>query len=171
MKITQIYALTACALGLAACSTSLPSFDFFSSKPTSTTLTIESDPPGADAKLSIGGGCRTPCTQTVALASDFTVSYSLNGYQPQTVTVHPNPNADTSSGGALLDPNPAFAQMQPAAAPPPKPTAKKRKPRPAQPAAAATPTQGMAPQAATPQTMSPNQGGFAPPTGTFTPTR
>jgi hypothetical protein len=34
--------------------------DFFSSKPTTASLSIESNPPGADAKLSIGGNCRTP---------------------------------------------------------------------------------------------------------------
>lgn len=157
---TRIFAVAACGLGLAACATSLPSFDFFSSKPAAAALTIESDPPGAEARLSVGGTCRTPCTQTVAATNEFTVSYSLSGYAPQTISVRPA--ADGASGAAPFDPNPVFAQLQPVA-PPPKAPPKKKK-RPHQPAAAA------AAPAAADQSLSP-PGGFAPPTGTFTPTR
>ena len=52
-------------------------------------LTIESDPPGADAKTSLGASCRTPCMIPVAADREFTVSYALNGYLPQVVTVTP----------------------------------------------------------------------------------
>ncbi len=164
MKMTRIAVIAASGLGLAACTSSLPSLDFFSSKPATTTLTIESDPPGADARLSTGGTCRTPCTQTVPVANEFTVSYSLNGYTPQSVSVKPtSASPEGGSGTALLDPNPVFAQLQ--AVSPPKPPPKKKK-RPRQPAATA-PTQGLAPAQ---QGLAPtSQGGFAPPTNTFTP--
>jgi hypothetical protein len=94
-------------------------------------LTIESDPPGADAKTSMGPGCRTPCMIPVPADREFSVSYSLNGYLPQTVTVTPrlfdNVRPDIESGGpppaAEVTPNPVYAQLQPA--PPPAPTRKK----------------------------------------------
>jgi hypothetical protein len=40
----------------------VPSFELLSSKPATATLTIESDPPGADASISTGASCRTPCS-------------------------------------------------------------------------------------------------------------
>jgi len=52
-------------------------------------LTIESDPPGADAKTSVGPSCRTPCMVPVAADREFTVSYALNGYLPQVIAVTP----------------------------------------------------------------------------------
>ncbi len=160
----RISAVAACGLGLAACATSLPSFDFFASKPATAALTIESDPPGADARLSVGGTCRTPCTQTVAATNEFTVSYSLNGYAPQTISVRPA--SDTASGAAPFDPNPVFAQLQPVAPPPKAPPKKKKRPRPPA-AAAAAPSEADQGQSLAPAPP----GGFAPPTGTFTPTR
>ena len=50
-------------LVLAACGSSMPSLDFIPSLSggASVSLTIESDPPGADAKISLGPTCRTPC--------------------------------------------------------------------------------------------------------------
>ena len=36
-----------------------------------------------EARTSLGGLCRTPCTQQVPVANEFTVSYALNGYTPQ----------------------------------------------------------------------------------------
>jgi hypothetical protein len=95
-------------------------------------LTIESDPPGADAKTSLGASCRTPCMIPIAADREFTVSYSLNGYLPQVVAVTPRMPEPTRfepevGGGpptADLSPNPVFAQLQPA--PPPAPTRKGR---------------------------------------------
>ena len=89
-------------------------------------LTIESDPPGADAKTSLGASCRTPCMIPVAADREFTVSYALNGYLPQVVPVRrecPNGQvrARSRGGGAVrrpdLTPNPVYAQLEPA--PPP----------------------------------------------------
>ena len=94
-------------------------------------LTIESDPPGADARTSLGTSCRTPCMIPVPADRECSVSYSLNGYLPQTVTVTPRMNEsarldiESGSGAPLVEvtPNPVYAQLQPA--PPPAPTRKK----------------------------------------------
>ena len=55
----------------------------FLSSGANVSLTIESDPPGADAKTSLGPSCRTPCMIPVPADRSFTVNYSLNGYLPQ----------------------------------------------------------------------------------------
>ena len=49
-------------------------------------MQFESEPAGAEARTSTGQTCRTPCSLAVA-ASEFTVSFALPGYQPQTVPV------------------------------------------------------------------------------------
>lgn len=103
----------------------MPSF----SSGANVSLTIESDPPGADAKTSLGASCRTPCMMPVPGDREFTVSYSLNGYLPQTIPVVPrisdNPRPEVETGGALatadVTPNPVYAQLQPAPPPPPPP--------------------------------------------------
>jgi hypothetical protein len=94
-------------------------------------LTIESDPPGADAKTSLGPGCRTPCMIPVPADREFSVSYTLNGYLPQTVAVTPRADGavpDFASGNSAaptieVTPNPVYAQLQPA--PPAAPSRKK----------------------------------------------
>ena len=92
MNMTRAIAVVACSLGLAACSSSwMPSSELFSSKSATATLTIESDPPGADASISTDASCRTPCSLAVPVADAFTVSYALSGYLPQTVPVRPLP--------------------------------------------------------------------------------
>jgi hypothetical protein len=71
---------------------------------------------------------------TVGVTSDLTVTYSLNGYQPQTSQVRTDPD------GARLQPNPVFAELQPF-----KPgSAKKKAPaKPAQPAVTAADVQAL----------------------------
>lgn len=126
--------VVASALVLTGCSSG-PSWDFMPSMPSlsggaNVSLTIESDPPGADAKTSLGASCRTPCMMPVAADREFTVSYALNGYQPQVVTVTPRMpertrlEPEVGGGAALpdLSPNPVFAQLEPA--PPPAPPRK-----------------------------------------------
>ena len=92
-------------------------------------LTIESDPPGADAKTSLGPTCRTPCMLPVPADREFTVSYALDGDAPQIVTVTPRmperTRLEPEVGGAAalpeLSPNPVFAQLDPAPPPCPAP--------------------------------------------------
>jgi hypothetical protein len=159
MNVTRAIAVAAYSLGLAACSswsTSwTPSFGLFSSKPATATLTIESDPPGADASISTGASCRTPCSLAVPVA-DALVSYALTGYLPQTVPVRPL--LGSSGTATQFDPNPVFAALWPAT--PSKPPPPKKRKRPTTAAAPPPP-----PLAAPP----PSMGGLAPPPGTFTP--
>ena len=114
---------------LGGCASWAPSMSFLSAG-ANVSLMIESDPPGADAKLSLGPSCRTPCMIPVPADRPFTVNYSLNGYLPQVVQVGPRGGADVnvdvasgvSESGASapeLAPNPVYAQLQPAAPPPP----------------------------------------------------
>jgi hypothetical protein len=164
-NMTRAIAVVACSLGLAACSswnTSwMPSYELFSSKPSVATLTIESDPPGAEARTSTGGICRTPCSLPVQVSDEFTVSYVLTGYMPQTVPVRPLPGESGLFGSSgtvtQFDPNPVFAALQPAT--PPKPPPPKKRKRPTTAAAPPPP----------PPEPPPSMGGFAPPPGTFTP--
>jgi hypothetical protein len=122
----------------------MPSFGAFSSEPATATLTIESDPPGADASISTGASCPTPCSLAVPVA-DTLVSYALRSYLPQTVPVRPLPGESGlfglfgSSGTATqFDPNPVFAALQPAT--PSKPPPPKKRKRPTTAAAPPPPT-------------------------------
>jgi hypothetical protein len=130
---------------LGGCASWAPNWNFLSGS-ANVSLTIESDPPGADAKLSIGPSCRTPCMIPVPADRPFTVNYSLNGYLPQVVQVGPRGGADASldvAGGASesmggsmtaeLAPNPVYAQLQPAPPPAPPPRRGSRPRPPKQP--------------------------------------
>jgi hypothetical protein len=52
--MSRVIAVIACGFTLAACSTTMPSLDFMKSAPQSEMLAIESEPPGAEAKTSLG---------------------------------------------------------------------------------------------------------------------
>jgi hypothetical protein len=154
----RVLVIAACGLSLAACS-SMPSwmqFDLPKSAPAATTMQFESEPAGAEARTSFGQSCRTPCSLAVT-QSEFTVSFGLPGYQPQTVPVRvvtssdaPDPTSTGEVAGPRLVPNPVFVELH-AVAPPPvahkkKPVAvAKKKPKPAPRAAAPT---AMAPEPA-----------------------
>jgi len=125
--MSRVIAVTACGFMLAACSATMPSLslDFMKSAPQPETLTIESEPPGAEAKTSLGQNCRTPCQFRVQPGSEFSVTLTLSGYQPQTVSVRPE--ADGAVAVPRLAPNPVHVDLQ-AVAPPKKPVPKKKKP-------------------------------------------
>src|SRR5215471_18328516 len=94
------------------------------SAPPAETLAIESEPPGAEAKTSLGQNCRTPCQLPVQPGSEFSVTLTLSGYQPQTVSVHPE--ADGAVAVPRLAPNPVHVDLQ-AVVSPRKPVPKKRR--------------------------------------------
>ena len=133
--MSRVIAITACGFMLAACSATMPSLslDFMKSAPQAETLAIESEPPGAEAKTSLGQSCRTPCQLPVQPGSEFSVTLALSGYQPQTVSVRPE--AEGATAPLRLRPNPVHVDLQ--AVTPKKPIAKKKKPvaTPARPAA------------------------------------
>ena len=101
---------------------------------------LESTPPGANAATSIGPGCTTPCPVTVPIPTgDFTVSFTLNEFQPMTVPVRVfgSPASLGGPGTTAINPNPVIAQLQPIAPPPPPPRpARPKKPKKPPPAPA-----------------------------------
>ena len=130
----------ALGLGLAGCGVSnwIPSWDlkFPSAPPPASTVQVESEPAGAEAKSSVGPSCRTPCALTVATSNPFTVTFTLAGYESLTVPVAPRPAGDPrdSSGALKFDPDPVYAQLEPT--PPAKgkrPAAKAKAAAPAAP--------------------------------------
>ena len=56
--MSRVIAVIAYGFTLAACSTTMPSLDFMKSAPQAETLAIESEPPGAEAKTTLGQSCR-----------------------------------------------------------------------------------------------------------------
>jgi hypothetical protein len=149
-SMCRIIAAVGCGFALAACSMSMPSFDFFKSTPSTEVLRIESEPPGADARTSQGQTCRTPCELTVPTESELAVTVQMSGYQPQTLPVR----ADGKGGDSRLQPNPLYVELQPAA--PVKPA--RPAPAPKKKTSAATPP---APRAQT-QAAAPSSNGAYP---------
>jgi hypothetical protein len=124
----RVFAIATAGLGLAGCSSF--STDYFKSPPPTMQIQLESTPPGADARTSLGPGCKTPCSVSVpAPESSFTVSYSLNRFQPVTVPVQVSgsPGNFLSPSTTKIDPNPVVAELQLAV--PPKSDRKSMRPR------------------------------------------
>jgi hypothetical protein len=114
--------------------------DYFKPTPPTFQVQLESQPSGADAKTSLGPGCKTPCSVSVTTADpNFTVSYALAKYEPATVPVTVIKNSGDAT--VLTDPNPVFAELQPAG---PSPKARKMHPKQKKPkpAAASAPADG-----------------------------
>ncbi len=136
VSFVRVCTIVAGAATLAACG-SIGGLDFSSGPSRSgvvAALRLESDPPGAEAKTSVGPGCRTPCAVNVPADREFTVSFTLNGYLPATESVRPVLPDDgrvdieaPTQPTVELQPNPVFATLQPA--PPPARPKAKAKPR------------------------------------------
>jgi hypothetical protein len=140
--ICRIAAAAGCGFALAACSMTMPSFDFFKSTPSTEVLRIESEPPGADARTSQGQTCRTPCELTVPTDNELAVTVQMAGFQPQTLPVH----AGGNGGDTRLQPNPLYVELQPAApVKPARPAPAPKKKTTAVPAAPRAQTQAAAP--------------------------
>ena len=118
-------AIAAAGLSLAGCSSF--SFDAFRSTPPTVQLQLDSVPSGADALTSLGPGCKTPCSVADA---GFSVTYTLNKFQPVTVPVQVIhiPGDFSTPASATVDPNPVIAELQPAG-PPPRAVRKPLKPK------------------------------------------
>jgi hypothetical protein len=123
-------------LALASCSSvssNTPRFDWLIPPPTDATLTIDSNPRGALASTSNGGTCQTPCELSVPVIEPFTVTFTLDGYLPQTFSIRPVPvekSALIDQTPDRLEPNPVLAELKPAPPPPPEPPPVKRRQRP-----------------------------------------
>lgn len=145
----RVIAVALAGASLAGCSS--VSWDMFKSAPPAVQVRLESNPPGADATTSLGAGCKTPCSVSVpAPEAPFTVAFALPRHEPTSVPVNviKNPGDFTTPASVTTDPNPVFAELQPAV--PLKPVKKKlhrpKKPKPA----AAAPADAAAPAAGTP---------------------
>lgn len=122
------------------------------------TLSVESDPPGADARTSTGASCKTPCSLAIQASGDITLNVSLNGYLPQSVPVRLVPPEDPrfvtegTASGAHFDPNPVLVSLEkaPPPAPPPKKRPAKKRTTAAKPAAPAAAAPAAAAPAAAP---------------------
>ena len=122
-------AIAATGLTLAGCSSF--SFDAFLSTPPTVQLQLDSVPSGADALTSLGPGCKTPCSVAVPVAdAGFSVTYTLNKFQPVTVPVQVIhiPGDFSTPASTTIDPNPVIAQLQPAG-PPPRTVRKRLRPK------------------------------------------
>jgi hypothetical protein len=143
-RVIAIALAGGCLAGfLGGCSSMSSVTDYFKSTPTPIQVQLESQPPGADARTSLGPGCKTPCSVSVAPPdAGFTVTYALPKFQSATIPVQVlrNPGDLTTPATTTINPNPVFAQLAPIGPPPkahgPK---KKKKPKPAAPDSADSP--------------------------------
>ena len=132
----RVIAIVGGALALAACSSTPDwmSLDGLKPGPVMDTVRFESEPPGADVKTASGQTCKTPCALALPSDAPQTVTFTLNGYLPETDQLEV---IATPGSTPQLRPNPVLAELQPAP-PPPKPVKKpaRRKPAAKKPAAA-----------------------------------
>jgi hypothetical protein len=137
MDMRRVIVIALAGASLAGCSSF--SFDSLMPAPPTVQVQLESVPSGADAKTSLGPGCKTPCSVAVPAAdAGFTVTYTMNKFQPATVPVQVinNPGDFTSPASTTLDPNPVVVELK-HAGPLPKPIrAKPKKPKAPKDAAA-----------------------------------
>lgn len=120
------------------------SMDAFRAAPPTVQVELDSVPPGADAVTSVGPSCKTPCSVAVAAPdAGFSVTYTLNKFQPLTVPVQVvHIPADISTPASTsLDPNPVVAELKPAGPPPraPRKAVSPKKPKPAKNTVASSP--------------------------------
>jgi hypothetical protein len=133
----RVIAIAVAGASLAGCS-SFPSvsMDYFKSTPPTMQIQLDSQPQGADAKTSLGPGCKTPCSVAITPPeAGFSVTYTLNKFEPATVpvTVFRSPGDLTTPATTTFDPNPVVAELQPAGPPPKQPrkhSAAPKKPKP-----------------------------------------
>lgn len=117
------------------------------------TVSLESEPPGADAKASNGQTCRTPCSLALPVDASSSITFTLNGYQPETERLE----AITSTGEPpRLRPNPVVVELSPAT----PSTTKKKSTKPAKKPAAAPKTTAAPPPP--PMTAAPAQAPSSP---------
>jgi hypothetical protein len=151
MKKLSIVA--AAALVLAGCATV--------TRGTTNQIQIVSEPAGATARTSLGHQCSTPCTLQVGRKDEFSVSFTMPGFEDQTVVVKTQlagagaagfagnvlvggvvgMGVDAATGSTLEHvPNPVSVVMRPVAKPAPTPRGRNVRPapnpRPAPPVAA-----------------------------------
>ena len=107
--IYRFLAVIGIAAALAACSSDMAGFK---SGPFLDTVSLESEPPGAEAKASNGQTCRTPCSLAMPVDASASITFTLNGYQPETEKLE----AIASTGEPpRLRHNPVIVELSPGA--------------------------------------------------------
>jgi hypothetical protein len=126
--MSRVIAVLACGFSVAACSASMPNLNFLSSSPPTSTVRFESEPPGAEVKVSSGQACRTPCELSIQVAPELSAAFTPAGDQPHTVSLKSEESGGFGGIGssARLSPNPVYAELHAVPATPPK--KKKKKP-------------------------------------------
>ena len=148
----RVFAIIGGAFALAACSSSPDwmNLDALKPGPSLDTVSLESEPPGADAKASNGQSCRTPCALALPVDAAPSVTFTLNGYQPETERLEV---IQATGEPTRLRPNPVVVELTPAA---PSTAKKPAKKPPAKRAAQSRPATTAAP-APPPMTAAPAQ--------------
>jgi len=153
----RVLVVAGAAFALAACSSSPDWIGGVKSGSMLDTVSFESEPPGAEAKTSSGQTCRTPCSLALPVESPLTVTFTLNGYAPESERLE---MIQSTGEPPRFGPNPVVVELSPAAQQP-RATTKKppaKKPATKRPAAAAAP-------APAPMTAAPAQPASPWPTG------
>ena len=109
-NMSRVIAVVACGLSVAACSV-MPNLNFFKRSETTEALRFESAPPGAQVKTSSGQSCLTPCELAVQANAEFTATFTLKPYKPQTITIRPEMAAGADAPRLL--PNLVYADLNP----------------------------------------------------------
>ena len=144
----RVLAVAGGALALAACSSSPDWMSFGGVKSGMLdTVSFESEPPGAEAKTSNGQTCRTPCSLALPVESPLTVTFTLNGYAPESEKLE---MIQATGEPPHFGPNPVVVELSPAAAQPRATKKPAKKPAAKKPAAAAAPAPVTAAPAAPP---------------------
>src|SRR6266851_5352994 len=120
----RVLTIIGSAIALAACSSTPDWMNLNGLKPGPSldTVSLESEPPGAEAKASNGQTCRTPCALALPVDAPMTVTFSLTGYQPESERLE----AITVTGEPpRLRPNPVVVELTPGGPPVAKKPAKK----------------------------------------------
>jgi PEGA domain len=115
ISMRMAFAWVLCGVVLSACS-AIPG----PSGSNRGTISLESNPPGAEARLSSSGAsCRTPCTLPVKV-SDYNVTFALAGYTPRFIPIRVSIKREHwySPEVTYVDPNPVMALLQPTPPPP-----------------------------------------------------
>ncbi len=149
-----------------------PNWDFLpQAQPAAVNVQFQSEPPGAEARTSTGGSCQAPCSLPMDPTKEFSVTFTLAGYLPQTVPVaisKPEGRVEgVSAAEAETDkafvPNPVAVELEPAPKTPPKKPAPKPAAKPAaKPVAAAPKPAAPKPAAAAPAPARPATAAPAP---------
>ncbi|HEY7246308.1 MAG TPA: hypothetical protein VH678_20745 [Xanthobacteraceae bacterium] len=116
--MSRVIAVVACGFTVAACSASIPSLNFLNSSPPTAAVRFESEPMGAEVKTSSAQSCRTPCELTIQVAPELSATFTLAGYQSETVAVRSEEGSFFSS--PKLTPNPVHVELRAVPAAPAK---------------------------------------------------